>query len=363
MVRELATLASVLALTLGACSLNVGGGGSGSGAKPVDDGLEDDGEGVATDGEGTTSAGDGATGTSGATNPPIDDTADGPAMDEGPVGHPVVTISHGPTFDFGPRNLTESADQAFTVANEGDGDATAVQVAGVGGSFTLRSHDCPPTLAPGDTCEVDVRFDPALFGDVQTELQIAYQDQGMAAMASRQIVGRGVGATANLLVNGGGELGNANDIPPMGWTIAYGPSWSSSWVLATPQEGSRTISAGWGPPVLNDFTLHQQINVAGLTAWGDAAGVRLYYRVFHRSETEGNDPTWVELRFLGSGGNELGSYPSSQYSGITWNESVGNFLAPAGTHYVQLSLRCNRVLNDWCSGFFDGMEVWAEWLG
>lgn len=93
------------------------------------------------------------------------------------------------------------------------------------------------------------------------------------------------------------------------------------------------------------------------------AGVRLYYRAFHRSETEGNDPTWVELRFLGSGGNELAVYPSGQYSGITWNESVGNFLAPAGTHYVQLSLQRNRVLNEWCSGFFDGMEVWAEWLG
>jgi hypothetical protein len=169
--------------------------------------------------------------------------------------------------------------------------------------------------------------------------------------------------TGNLLVNGGGEDGNANDVPPYGWTIVYGPSWSSSWNLATPVAGSRTISAGLGPPLMNQFTLVQQMHVAPLTTWGDAAGVRFYYRAYHRSETNGNDPTWVVLRFHDSGGGELAAYPSGQFSGTTWNESVGNFLAPAGTHHVQLALECNRVYNTWCSGFFDGLEVWAEWLG
>jgi hypothetical protein len=351
-------------LGLAACSLNSAGNGSGSGAMPVDDGVEDEAEGTVTGDEGTTTADGEGTVTSGATNPG-DGPADGPMMDDGPAGHPAVTISNDPMFDFGPRNLTESADQAFTVTNEGDGDATAVQVAGVGGAFSVLSHDCPPTLAAGDACEVQVRFDPALFGDVQTELQIAYQDQGTATMESRQIVGRGIGVTGNLLVNGGGELGNSNDVPPMGWNIGYGPSWSANWFEKglTPVEGSRTISAGWGPPDVNGFTLHQQIDVAALTAWGDAAGVRVYYRAFHRSETEGNDPTWVELRFHDAGGGELALHPSSLYSSITWNESVGNFVAPPSARTVQLSLQCNRVANDWCSGFFDGLEVWAEWLG
>lgn len=355
-------LAPVLAL--GACAPNSAGFGSGSNAMPVDDG--DDGtdgeEGTATD-EGTTTSGGAGTVTGGVTSPTADDT--GPTMDDGPAGHPAIMISNGPTFDFGPRNLTELADQAFAVTNEGDGDATAVQVAGVGGAFTILGHDCPPTLAPGSACEVTVRFDPALFGDVMTELQIAYQDQGMATMAARQIVGRGVGATGNLLVNGGGELGNATDVPPMGWTIVYGPSWSANWFEEglTPIEGVRTISAGWGPPDVSGFTLQQRIDVGALTTWGDAAGVRIYYRAFHRSETEGNDPTWVELRFRDGGGGELALHPSSLHSSTTWNESVGNFVAPPSSRAVELSLQCNRVMNEWCSGFFDGLEVWAEWLG
>jgi hypothetical protein len=371
--RDLARIAMALtlgamALTLGACSLNSAGVGSGSNAMPggQDDGDDETQEGSGDDVEGdddTTAGGGSATGTSGGTAPPTDDTVGAGSMDDGPGPHPAVTISHEPVFDFGPRNLSENADQAFTVTNEGDADATAVQVAGLGGPFSVVTHDCGPTLAPGAACSVQVRFDPDLFGDVETELQIAYQDQGMATSAARPIVGRGIGVTGNLLINGGGEQGNATDSPPMGWTIAYGPSWSANWFVAPPVEGLRTISAGWGPPGVNQFTLHQQIDVAALTTWGDAAGVRFYFRAFHRSETEGNDPTWVVLRFRDGGGAELTSTSSPMFSGTTWNESVGNTLAPAGTYHVQLVLECTRVMNTWCSGFYDGLEVWAEWLG
>jgi hypothetical protein len=346
-----------MAPTAGACSLDTAGIGTGSGAKPGGEADGDDG----TDAEGdTTPGGGGGTGTSDATASPVDE---GSSMDGGPAAHPEVTISHGPAFDFGPRNLTDNVDQAFTVTNEGDADATAVQVGGVGGQFSIMANDCAETLAPRSSCEVQVRFDPDLFGDAQTELRVAFQDHGMATSVTRPIVGRGVGVTGNLLVNGGGELGNATDSPPMGWTVAYGPSWSANWDEVPPVEGDRTISAGWGPPGVNQFTLHQQINVAALTTWGDATGMRFYFRVFHRSETEGNDPTWVILRFRDISGGELASSPSVMFSGTTWNESVGNSLAPAGTHRVQLVLECTRVVNDWCSGFYDGMEVWAEWLG
>jgi hypothetical protein len=363
--RDLATIA--MALTLGACNLNAAGGGSGSNAMPggQEDGDDETQEGSGDDVEGddTTAGGGSATGTSGVTAPPTDDTVGAGSMDDGPGPHPAVAISHGPMFDFGPHNLSENVEQTFTVTNEGDADATAVQVAGLGGPFILGTHDCGPTLAPGAACSVQVRFDPDLFGDVQTELQIAYQDQGMATSAARPIAGRGIGVTDNLLINGGGEQGAATDSPPMGWTIAYGPSWSMNWNAAPAVEGARTISAGWGPPGIDDFTLYQQLDVAALTTWGDAAGVRFYFRAFHRSETVGNDPTQVVLRFRDGGGAELASISSPELSGITWNESVGNTVAPPGTYHVQLVLECTREMNDWCSGFYDGMEVWAEWLG
>lgn len=277
--------------------------------------------------------------------------------------HPQLVISDAPVLDFGARNLGELAMHSFTVTNTGDGHALDLEVVELAAPFTIASHDCGSILAAGSSCQVAVSFQPSLFGDHAGELRIGITDAGEAVEVSRPLTGRGVGATGNLLVNGGGELGNADDIPPMGWTIGYGPSWSTSWNEATPMEGSRTISAGWGPPGMNTFSLLQAIDVSSLTSWGDAGGVRVYYRVFHRAETNGNDPSSVILRLRDAGGAEVGAFPSPPYAGATWNETTSNVLAPAAATTVVLELQCDRQMNDWCGGFFDGIEVWAEWLG
>jgi hypothetical protein len=292
---------------------------------------------------------------------PTSSTADGTSV--GGEGHPLIVISHGPVLDFGARNLGELAMHSFTVANEGDVDALELEVVELASPFTIASHDCAPTLAARSSCQVDVEFQPTFFGDHAGELRIAIDDVGQSVEVARPFTGRAVGATGNLLINGGGESGSATDVPPMGWTIGYGPNWSSGWDEVVPVEGARTISAGWGPPGVNAFSLHQAIDVSSLTTWGDAAGVRLYHRAFQRSETDGNDPTSVVLRVLDASGAELGAFPSSPYAGTAWNESVSNVLAPPGTTTVVLELLCDRQLNDWCGGFFDGVEVWAEWLG
>lgn len=351
-----------MVLALGACNPDLSGVGTGQPGMPggADDEPTAEESSVGTS-EPTATTDGGASTSSATTLPPADDTAEGPPMDEGPVdGHPEVTISHGPAYDFGSRNLHDAIEHAFTVTNEGDGDATAVQVAGVGGAFFITGHDCPDVLAPAAACAVQVQFDPTVFGDFDTQLQIAFQDQGMATSTSRPIVGRGVGATGNLLINGGGEAGNA--IPPMGWTPVTGSNWSANWNQVPPVEGTRTISAGFGPDIVQ-FTLLQQVHVTPLTNWGSAAGVRFYYRAFHRTGYENDDPNWVVLRFRDSGSGLLGEHPSGTISSTVWNESVGNFLAPANTHYVQLVLECTRTMGQYCNGFFDGLEVWAEWTG
>jgi hypothetical protein len=358
--RELSAVA--LALALGGCTFDSYGGGSASQAIPGDDdGTEGEGSAATADGGDTTAGNDGVT-SAATTLPPADETADG-ATGEGSTGHPNVTISHGPVYDFGLVDLGTDVENVFTVANEGDGEATALQLTQLGGAFSIVSDGCGDVLEPQASCDVRVRFGPELFGDLQSELAVAFLDQGMAASATRQLVGRGVGITRNLLVNGGGEAGNAADTPPMGWQIVTGPSWSANWPLAPPVEGSRTISAGWGPPELDQFTLHQQVHVAPLTTWGDAAGVRFYFRAYHRAESDLNDPTWVVLRLRNAGGSDVGMTQSPPFSGTSWNLSEGNLLAPADTHYLQFALECNRDYNNWCSGFFDDLEVWAEWLG
>lgn len=347
-------------LALGACSPYAFGSGSGSGAKPGDDGPTD--EGTGTGPEDTTGGPEGSS-TTAATAPPGDESVDGPPMDEGPDGHPMVTISDGPMFDFGRHDLAEAVDQAFIVTNEGDGDATAVQVGSLSGAFSIVDHDCSDVLAPGATCEVQVGFAPERFGDVQTELQLDFQDQGMEAMASLTLLGRGVGTTANLVINGGGEEGEATDIPPMGWTNTYGPSWSANWLIGKPVEGDRVISAGWGPPGDLYFTLDQVVDIAAHTTWDDAAGLQIHYRASHRAEGMGDDPTWIEVRVLDGSGGEIGLHPGSLHSGTHWNMSVGTFQAPLGAHSVRISLQCDRMTGDSCSGFFDGIELWAEWAG
>ena len=344
----------MITLALAACRLNNGGSGLGSGAQPD--------ESSGTGSEGPTGGSEGADTTAATTSMP-DESADGPPTDEGPSTHPMVTISDGPMFDFGTHDLTEEVDQAFTVTNEGDADATALQVGEPGEGFSIVTHDCSDVLAPQASCEVQVRFVSGRFGDAQGELQIEFQDHEMATTASLSLVGRGVGTTDNLVINGGGELGEATDIPPMGWASGYGPSWSASWLIGKPVEGDRVISAGWGPPGPNTFTLDQQVDIEALTTWGDAEGVRVRYRAFHRSEAMNDDPTWIELRFLDSAGIEMEVYPGSQHSSPEWNESTGDFVLPAGTHSVRLSLQCERMAGDACSGFFDGVELWAEWTG
>jgi hypothetical protein len=345
-----------MTLALGACTLNSGGGNSASGAMVLED---DDGT---EEGSDDTTAGGGSASTSAATAPP-DETADGPMMDDGPAGeHPEVTISHDPVFDFGPTPLIVGATEPFIVTNEGDDDATALQMS-VAGAFSIVEHDCGETLAAGATCEVQVLFAPELFGDTQTELQIGFEDQGAPTMVSRQILGRGVGTTRNLLINGGGELGDAIDIPPMGWVIDYGPNWSASGQAVTPYEGRRTISPGWGPPGVNDFVLHQQVDLASLTTWGDANGLQVHCRAFHRAVYSGDDPTWIELRFFDSGGGEMELHPGGLFSGITWNESQLSTPVPMGAHDTRLVLQCDRAAGDVCSGYFDGLELWAEWQG
>jgi hypothetical protein len=338
-----------MTLVIGACTFDPSSGGSGTPGTPA----------TSTDGEGST-------GTSGGSAPPADETADGSgSTDGGAVGHAEVSISDGPTFDFGAHDLTDTLEHAFTVTNAGDGDATALQVVGVDGAFTLVSHDCGMALAAGASCEVRVSFEPKLFGDHGSALQLAFQDAGVGTSASRPIVGRGVGTTDNLLMNGGGEEGDPLDIPPVSWEAASGPTWSTNWnpVEVGTVEGSRVISAGWGPPDLTVFTLFQLVSGESLTNWDDAAGVRFSYRASHRPESADDDPTWVQLRFLDASGLELEAHVSDTNAAAAWLESEGSFVAPAGTRRVQIMLGCQRMVVDSCNGFFDGIELWAEWPG
>lgn len=336
-------------LAVGACSFDSTGVGSSSSASPGN--SSEDGDATASEGGGTTAG-------AGSASEGVDEGSTGASVE-----HPSVEISDGPSFAFGSSVLGEPVEHAFTITNEGLGEATALQIEDLGGPLSV-SHDCGEVLAPSASCEARVTFTAQAFGDYAGELKVGFQDAGVASSVSRPLTARGTGVTENLLINGGGEEGMPLTIPPEGWMAISGPNWSSNAnPPGGPLEGARTISAGWGPPRLSAFTLQQRVPVASLTTWADAEGVRFHYRAFHRAQNAGDDPTWVILSFHDAAGAELEVHSSPANTLAAWVQSEGEWVAPPNTHRVQMLLVCERLVLDVCSGYFDGVEVWAQWDG
>lgn len=353
MARGLTVIA--VAWAIAGCGFDTSGLGSGPPVGP--NATSPEGDGTLDDGSGGTAGGSGDA-TSG-----VDETADGPPMESGPGPHPAVIISDGPTFDFGTLVVNSQLEHAFTITNEGDGDATALQLGLAVAGFAVVGYDCGDTLVAGASCTATVSFAPTLFGDHAGELQLSFDDAGVPAAASRSVMGRGVGMTGNLVINGGGEEGGAFDIPPPGWDTDSGINWVTTSNNVTPIEGNRTIFAGTAIAVSNPTVLYQHIGVAPLTQWGDAAGVMFHFSAHHRAWTSSNNPTTVILRFLGSDMSALGANPSSTNSQASWAQFSGDWVAPPGTHFIRVELVCASALASNCDGYFDAVQLWAEWQG
>ncbi len=191
---------------------------------------------------------------------------------------------------------------------------------------------------------------------------VAFDDAGMSTEATRPVEGRGIGATGNLLVNGGGEEGDLKAIPPEGWDIASGPNWTTT-DSAVPVVGDRTIYAGDAPMGFDTFVLHQVVQVSPLTTWGDAEGVRFFFSAYHRAWSAGSDPNHVEFRFADAGVSELALHVFPTNDTSSWVQRSDDWEAPADTHHIQVLLVCDRETGDLCRGYFDEVEVWAQWLG
>lgn len=346
-----------VAVAIGGCNLDTSGIGAGDPQGPGQD-AESESEGTASEG----TAGSVGEGTGSATSG-VDETAEGPPSETVGGGHPAVIISDGPSYDFGSIVRNSHLDHEFTITNEGDADATALQVAVPAGPFVLMGTDCGETLAADDSCTATVRFGPLLFGDHGSELSLAFEDAGMPAAASRPFTGRGIGTTGNLVVNGGGEDSGLFDIPPDGWSDGSGGfNWATSSAV-DPVEGNRTLFSAAAFPVASASRLYQQIEVASLTQWSDAGGLTFHFSAHHRAQDSNNDPTTVVLRFLSSTETDLGTYPSGMNSSTMWIQEGGDWVAPSGTVFVRVELVCNWSNGTHCNGHFDEVTLTAEWQG
>ncbi|MCH9685730.1 MAG: choice-of-anchor D domain-containing protein [Deltaproteobacteria bacterium] len=360
-------LAAALALAPAGCNFDSSGGGTAGPALPGDN--DDTGGATTTTGSAETTVTPPASTGSTTTQPPADTTADTgpPAETDDPVG-PVLTVSDPDGYDFGPRDIDSENTREFMVTNEGDQEAAGLTFAlsepGVDApGFAIIANECGDTLGAGQSCTVTAEFAPDLFGPHAGTLEIEYEGlAGATEMISREMIGVGIGLTGNLVTNGGGEDGATNEAPP-GWTLTAGNWVTSMGVTIVPNSGAHFIWPGNGIPGLSEYSMFQQIPVAGLTTWGDAEDVLFHVSIWARSFDPGNDPMRFTVRFQDGGGANVGEFSSPDFSTPMWTELVGMFEAPRSTGLVQLVLSCSQVSGLSCSAFFDDIEIRAEYQG
>lgn len=115
-----------------------------------------------------------------------------------------LTVTPG-SLDFGGIVLDQSsAAQSITVSNIGDGDMSLNPVV-VSGDFS-QTNDCNNVLNAGESCVVDVRFNPTTVGDIVGLLQVSGTDANSEAplAASADLVGVGLSVPqANLTLTPG----------------------------------------------------------------------------------------------------------------------------------------------------------------
>ena len=98
------------------------------------------------------------------------------------VSYPAPDISVSPvSFDFGSVNVgSTSAPRTFTISNAGDTDLVigTISITGTDASeFSIQNDNCSgQTIAPSDTCTVDVVFSPTSAGSKSANLSIPSND-------------------------------------------------------------------------------------------------------------------------------------------------------------------------------------------
>ena len=111
------------------------------------------------------------------------------------------------SLDFGSRQVgNPSSPKKVTVSNHGTADLVISGAALAGtdaADFTAANDTCTgQTLAPAESCSIDVRFAPAHAGDLSASLRI--DDNAANAPQSVALSGIGVGATSSPPAAGGG---------------------------------------------------------------------------------------------------------------------------------------------------------------
>ena len=274
-------------------------------------------------------------------------------------GSGVLEISDGSTFDYGNVSVGQQQGHQFTVTNVGDGQATGMagSVSGgdfsfAGGSYPGNAGSCGDSLDAGQECTLDVMFSPQELGLYDGLVAVSYDGAGDA---ERPVSGGGSGLSGNLLSNPGGEAGGN---PPGSWTVVGGGSWTTENFL-TPQEGSAFIS-GAGGPNNEAYRLRQDVAVDTWASTIDAGAMRFSFDGFARAFNVNNDEYRFRI-FYRDGGSNLETWTMDWTSVAAWTQYDESRIVPAGTRTIRVELNCRKARGDFCDGYFDAMDLRAEY--
>lgn len=170
----------------------------------------------------------------------------------GGIGQVEPTLSP-PFYDVSIVEFGQSVVQQFVMTN---GGAPPLQISSLrldqvfGTGFSIDSTTCSGTLDTGASCEIDVRFTPAAFGQDSGALTMV-TDHGTLSTEANWVMGYGAARlTVVLAGTGTGRVvsdGGGNPNIDCGTTCTGLNASSQTWRLtATPDAGS--VFAGWSIP-------------------------------------------------------------------------------------------------------------------
>ena len=276
----------------------------------------------------------------------------------------MLALVDAPEFDFLDVALGAVQTHGFVLRNEAAGTAVGLeaQLDGpgfgfAGGAYPGLGGSCTDTLAGDDSCLLVVAYAPTQWGVAQGTLALDYEDALGVGMVEAGLRARGVGESANLLINGDAEQGGS---PPVGWV--EGDNGGQEWTTTTEPAfgGERSLWAGPGQGGTS-FRLRQSIATESWNLLIDNEGLWFRVRAQTRALFAGDDPHEVWLRFFDARNVLISESGSPPYQGVGWNGVELLAAAPVGTRFVHVQLRCEREFGDNCSGYFDDVSLVASY--
>jgi hypothetical protein len=108
-----------------------------------------------------------------------------------------------PAASFSPTSLTfttqrigtTSPQQAVMLSNAGNSALTISSIATVGAIVFAQTNDCPPTLAPGSSCTINVTFQPVQSGTYYGDVEVT-DDSGALSGSTQRVLLTGPGGAS-----------------------------------------------------------------------------------------------------------------------------------------------------------------------